>query len=126
MRNAPSNSSGGGGGGGGKSGKPSDLELFPGFKPAIEGCTLSWDDYPIQGVTYGHNSHYLSPFAVFKLESPELGNTVTAGVNSSQVSSKIIIIRMSICCARLASGDLKFGARQYGLPWQIKASFLIA
>ena len=99
MRNAPSNSSGGGGG---KSGKPSDLELFPGFKPAIEGCTLSWDDYPIQGVTYGHNSHYLSPFAVFKLESPELGNTVTAGVNSSQVSSSkiIIIIRMSICCAR--------------------------
>ena len=93
MRNAPSNSSGGGGGGG-KSGKPSDLELFPGFKPAIEGCTLSWDDYPIQGVTYGHNSHYLSPFAVFKLESPELGNTVTAGVNSSQVSSKIIITRL--------------------------------
>ena len=23
---------------------------------------LDWEDYPIPGVTFGHNSHYLSPF----------------------------------------------------------------
>ena len=51
--------------------KPSDLELFPGFKSAIEACMLDWEDYPIPGVTYGHNSHYLSPFAVFKLNDSD-------------------------------------------------------
>ena len=68
--------------------KPSDLELFPGFKPAIEGCTLDWSKYPISGVTYGHNSHYLSPFAVFKLDEPRPGPE-TSGVNSSQVSTSL-------------------------------------
>ena len=51
--------------------KTSDLEMFPGFKSAIEACMLDWEDYPIPGVTYGHNSHYLCPFAVFKLNDTE-------------------------------------------------------
>lgn len=59
--------------------KPSDLELFPGFKAAIEACMLDWEDYPIPGVTYGHNSHYLCPFAVFKLNESDHSQ-----VNSSQ------------------------------------------
>ena len=50
--------------------KPSDLELFHGFKAAIEACMLDWEDYPIPGVTFGHNSHYLTPF-VFKLNDSD-------------------------------------------------------
>ncbi|XP_059156480.1 zinc finger SWIM domain-containing protein 8-like isoform X2 [Physella acuta] len=32
--------------------KKGDVEIFPGFKPAIEACALTWDDYPIPGITY--------------------------------------------------------------------------
>ncbi|XP_050394140.1 zinc finger SWIM domain-containing protein 8 [Patella vulgata] len=32
--------------------KKNDIENFPGFKPAIEACYLTWEDYPIRGVTY--------------------------------------------------------------------------
>ena len=32
--------------------KRSDVEIFPGFKPAMEGCLMDWSDYPIPGVTY--------------------------------------------------------------------------
>ncbi len=53
---------------GSRNGKPSDLEVFSGFKSAIEACTLDWSNDPIDGITYGHNSHYLCPFAVFKLK----------------------------------------------------------
>ena len=45
-----------------RTGRPNDLELFSGFKPAIEACGLGWQDYPIDGVTFGQNSHYLCPF----------------------------------------------------------------
>jgi hypothetical protein len=85
------NGGGRGGGGGGshatKSGRPSDLELFSGFKPAIEACSLDWRDYPIAGVTYGHNSHYLSPFAVFRLRQDETPN------QQSQVTSSEMVLR---------------------------------
>ncbi|KAB7501706.1 Zinc finger SWIM domain-containing protein 8 [Armadillidium nasatum] len=32
--------------------KGGDIEVFPGFKPAIEACLLDWDDYPLPGITY--------------------------------------------------------------------------
>ncbi|KAI1293768.1 Zinc finger SWIM domain-containing protein 8 [Halotydeus destructor] len=32
--------------------KKTDLDVFSGFKPAIEACLLRWDDYPIPGVTF--------------------------------------------------------------------------
>ncbi|XP_013789918.1 zinc finger SWIM domain-containing protein 8-like, partial [Limulus polyphemus] len=32
--------------------KRSDIDVFPGFKPAMEACLLDWSDYPIEGVTY--------------------------------------------------------------------------
>lgn len=32
--------------------RKADIEIFPGFKSAIEACLLDWDDYPIQGVTF--------------------------------------------------------------------------
>uniref|UniRef100_A0A0K2TKH9 SWIM-type domain-containing protein n=1 Tax=Lepeophtheirus salmonis TaxID=72036 RepID=A0A0K2TKH9_LEPSM len=60
--------------------KINELEMFPGFKPAIEGCILDWKNYPINGVTFGHNSKYLSPFAIFK-QNP---SSDCSQVNSSQ------------------------------------------
>ena len=44
---------------------------------------LDWESYPIPGVTYGHNSHYLSPFAVFKLD-PQKPDDQSSQINSSQ------------------------------------------
>ena len=38
--------------GGSSTVKKQDIEIFPGFKPAIEACQLSWDDYYIPGVTF--------------------------------------------------------------------------
>lgn len=32
--------------------KKGDMENFSGFKPAMEACQLTWEDYPIPGVTY--------------------------------------------------------------------------
>ncbi|XP_076368727.1 zinc finger SWIM domain-containing protein 8-like [Tachypleus tridentatus] len=32
--------------------KRSDIDVFTGFKPAMEACLLDWSDYPIEGVTY--------------------------------------------------------------------------
>ena len=78
-----SSNSNGKGLGNGRNGKPTDLEVFTGFKPAIEGCLLDWESYPIPGVTYGHNSHYLAPFAVFKLD-PNKSDEQSSQVNSSQ------------------------------------------
>ena len=63
--------------------KPSESELFSGFKSAIEACMLDWDEYPIPGVTFGHNSHYLTPFAVFKLND----------LDQSQVTSSPAVLR---------------------------------
>ncbi|KAJ8022267.1 Zinc finger SWIM domain-containing protein 8 [Holothuria leucospilota] len=42
------------GGSGGASGKVRkvDVEIFPGFKPAIEACMMDWADFPIPGVTF--------------------------------------------------------------------------
>ncbi|KAG8224311.1 hypothetical protein J437_LFUL007252 [Ladona fulva] len=64
-----SGGSGGGGGGGNKgpNGFKNDVEVFGGFKPAIEACFLTWDDYPIPGITYSPESHlYHCPFACFR------------------------------------------------------------
>ena len=81
--NSSSSSGNGKNSGNGRNGKPTDLEVFSGFKPAIEGCMLDWESYPIPGVTYGHNSHYLAPFAVFKLD-PQKPDDQSSQINSSQ------------------------------------------
>nr|CAI5864383.1 unnamed protein product [Callosobruchus analis] len=45
-----------------------DLEVFTGFKPAIEACYLDWDDYPMPGITYNQdvNPMYHCPFTCFR------------------------------------------------------------
>ncbi|XP_054168196.1 zinc finger SWIM domain-containing protein 8-like [Oppia nitens] len=35
--------------------KKSDIDVFTGFKPAMEGCLMDWSDYPIAGITYFGN-----------------------------------------------------------------------
>lgn len=55
--------------------KRADIDVFSGFRPAMEACLLDWNDYPISGVTYHEgggrrwyssyvharfNDHYLS------------------------------------------------------------------
>ncbi|EEZ97539.2 zinc finger SWIM domain-containing protein 8 homolog [Tribolium castaneum] len=61
-----------------------DLEVFTGFKPAIEACYLDWDDYPMPGITYTQdiNPMYHCPFTCFRHGS-ENRDAITQ-VNSSK------------------------------------------
>lgn len=67
------------------SGHRMDLEVFTGFKPAIEACYLDWDDYPMPGITYTHdiNPMYHCPFTCFRHSGESRSEAVTQ-VNSSQ------------------------------------------
>lgn len=62
-----------------------DLEVFTGFKPAIEACYLDWDDYPMPGITYTNelNPMYHCPFTCFRHGGENRADTVTQ-VNSSK------------------------------------------
>lgn len=46
----------------------SDLEVFPGFRPALEASYLDWSDYQISGITYqgGVSRLYHCPFTCFR------------------------------------------------------------
>jgi len=39
------------------SSKKGDIELFPGFKPALEATYIDWTDYCIEGITYSEVSY---------------------------------------------------------------------
>lgn len=44
-----------------------DVEVFPGFRPAVEASYLTWESYPIYGVTYSEASKaYHCPFMCFR------------------------------------------------------------
>ncbi|XP_022909187.2 zinc finger SWIM domain-containing protein 8 homolog [Onthophagus taurus] len=62
-----------------------DLEVFTGFKPAIEACYLDWDDYPMPGITYTEDSNpmYHCPFTCFRHNGDSKTETTTQ-VNSSK------------------------------------------
>ncbi|CAB3372525.1 Hypothetical predicted protein [Cloeon dipterum] len=52
---------------GAKNNLKNEMEIFSGFKPAIEACYLHWEDYPIAGVTYSQGSRlYHCPFTCFR------------------------------------------------------------
>ena len=55
----------------------------------FQACSLDWSDYPIPGVTFGCNSHYLSPFAVFTLRQDETNQ------QHSQVGKEISIHKLN-------------------------------
>lgn len=65
-----------------------EMEVFPGFKPAIEACYLSWDDYPVPGVTYsqGHRLYHC-PFTCFR-HSETHGRIDIGQINSSSAVIK--------------------------------------
>ncbi|XP_069979906.1 zinc finger SWIM domain-containing protein 8 homolog isoform X3 [Penaeus vannamei] len=57
-------------GGSGSNKRGTDVDVFPGFKPAIEPCYLDWNDYPLPGVTYSHTaSRYYCPVMRFRHDS---------------------------------------------------------
>lgn len=45
-----------------------DIEVFTGFKPALEACYLDWEEYALPGITYtaGSNPMYHCPFTCFR------------------------------------------------------------
>ena len=60
-----------------------EIQVFSGFKPAIEACYLSWDDYPVPGVTYtqGHRLYHC-PFTCFR-HSEAHGRVDIGQINAS-------------------------------------------
>ncbi|XP_046667427.1 zinc finger SWIM domain-containing protein 8 homolog isoform X2 [Homalodisca vitripennis] len=68
--------------------KLNPLEVFSGFKPAVEACFLDWDDYPLPGITYTSASwlYNSQPFTCFRHnEPPRSEHAHINPVNSSQV-----------------------------------------
>lgn len=66
--------------------KRADIEVFPGFRPAMEGCLLDWSDYPIPGVTYaeGGGRHWYCPYVHVRTTEPSPSTaTGTDSDNSS-------------------------------------------
>lgn len=66
--------------------KRADIEVFPGFRPAMEGCLLDWSDYPIPGVTYaeGGGRRWYCPYVHVRTTEP---STSTATGTDSDNSS---------------------------------------
>ena len=65
-----------------------EIEVFTGFKPSIEACYLSWDDYPVPGVTYtqGHRLYHC-PFTCFR-HSDAHGRVDIGQINASSAVLK--------------------------------------
>lgn len=61
-----------------------DVEVFPGFRPALEACYLTWDSYPIPGVTYSESSRkYHCPFMCFRHSDGHSRSGETGMIHSS-------------------------------------------
>ncbi|GFR32079.1 zinc finger SWIM domain-containing protein 8 [Trichonephila clavata] len=67
--------------------KRADIEVFPGFRPAMEGCLLDWSDYPIPGVTYaeGGGRRWYCPYVYVRTTEP--ATTTVALANDTDNSS---------------------------------------
>ncbi|XP_054722766.1 zinc finger SWIM domain-containing protein 8-like [Uloborus diversus] len=76
--------SGGGGNSSGGGLKRTDIEVFPGFRPAMEGCLLDWSDYPIPGVTYaeGGGRRWYCPYVHVRTSEPSASAGVGGGGGS--------------------------------------------
>ncbi|XP_017776997.1 PREDICTED: zinc finger SWIM domain-containing protein 8 [Nicrophorus vespilloides] len=64
-----------------------DLEVFTGFKPAIEACYMDWEDYPMPGITYTQDTNpmYHCPFTCFRHSADsKTGDNKVPQVNSSK------------------------------------------
>ena len=69
-------------GGGNNAVRKADVEVFSGFKPAIEACKLDWCDYVITGVTYQDSYR-----AYWKFSHAVIGNRLS-DTESSKKSSR--------------------------------------
>lgn len=58
--------------------------MFPGFRPALEACYLTWDSYPIYGVTWSESSRkYHCPFMCFRHSDGHSRSGETGMIHSS-------------------------------------------
>jgi hypothetical protein len=72
-----------------------DVEVFTGFKPAIEACYMDWDDYPLPGITYtsGASRLYHCPFTCFRHagDSTRAENLVVNQVSQEYYCIKLVL-----------------------------------
>ena len=59
--------------------KKSDIDVFTGFKPAMEACLMDWNDYPIPGLTY-YGNRYSRWYSPLVHASAHLGVSTCQGV----------------------------------------------
>ncbi len=71
--------------------KKSDIEVFPGFKPAMEGCLMDWSDYPIPGITYysGYSSRWYTP-PVHAHIGGNSGQTLNYNLDNTNITTKCV------------------------------------
>ncbi|VEN45544.1 unnamed protein product, partial [Callosobruchus maculatus] len=90
-----------------------DLEVFTGFKPAIEACYLDWDDYPMPGITYNQdvNPMYHCPFTCFRhgVDSSRGESNVTQVNSSKAVLNCELHNHGSLAAAHLRHGGVGVG-----------------
>jgi hypothetical protein len=72
------------------SGFRNDVEVFTGFKPAIEACYMDWEDYPLPGITYtsGVSRLYHCPFTCFR-HAGDSPRTESLVVNQVRMDIKV-------------------------------------
>ena len=51
---------------------------------------LDWEDYPIPGVTFGHNSHYLSPF-IHRLNDSDQQSSAQVNVFAQKFANQLFV-----------------------------------
>ncbi|XP_035214833.1 zinc finger SWIM domain-containing protein 8-like isoform X3 [Stegodyphus dumicola] len=68
--------------------KRADIEVFPGFRPAMEGCLLDWSDYPIPGVTYadGGGRRWYCPYVHVRTTEPVASSTTGTDTDNSSLA----------------------------------------
>jgi hypothetical protein len=83
----------------------SDVEVFTGFKPAIEACYLDWDDYPLSGITYtsGASRLYHCPFTCFRHagDSTRADSVVVNQVRQEYHCVKVVIVAWRLYVIKL-------------------------
>ncbi|CAG0915760.1 unnamed protein product [Notodromas monacha] len=70
-----------------------DIEAFNGFKPAIEACSLTWDDYPILGVTFSFDGLFDGDHTACLISSDSPHGGRQSAINSSQAVLNCQVMR---------------------------------
>lgn len=108
----------GGNNNGGNGVRKSDIEIFSGFKLAIEACLLDWEDYLIQGVTYsdGISRRYYLPYCSYSKNPDahlrEVVNSSSVVISGEQLSSSCTSVAPNIKLQR--SGGVSLHSERRG------------